>query len=218
MSSESDPSAPVELKAHLRVERPARDDGYRPISDPLWVWASILAFPGSVESRLVLTAARRLDVGHRQIERARDRITALPQSENPASRQEVHEIVGDVEMGIWSIDKAIEIALSLSGRYRVEVPVPGIVTEKQPLVARLRDHYAHIDERALGKVKGKPDVTAADAFEFAAILRDRTLTDEHDTLGIDDEITELCIATRDYLVKTWQELVSRAHKAVSASS
>ena len=107
--------------------------------------------------------------------------------------------------------------MSLSGRYRIQVPVPEAVRAKQPLLARLRDHYSHIDERALGQVKGKQDPTAMEAFEFRALFTERILTDGHDRLGLDAETTTLCLALRDYLVAAWSELVNRAHQRLTAS-
>jgi hypothetical protein len=200
---------------HAKVEQAARSDGYRPICDPLWVWARLLGFPGAEEYRLVLAAARRLDTGHQQIQRVRDAIASMPPLESPAGRQRAHEVIGDAEMGVWAIDKAIEIALSLSGRYCVRAPMPEVMRAKQPLLTRLRDHYSHIDERALGRVKGEQDPTAVEAFQFPALLTDRILTDGRQSLDIDDETTTLCVAIRDYLVAVWTELVDRAHKAVA---
>ena len=141
-----------------------------------------LGFSPAEEYRLVLSAARRLDIGHRQVERVRDGLATMPPLESPAGRQRTHEVVGDAEMGVWAIDKAVEIAMSLSGRYRIRTSVPQIVRDRQALLESLRDHYSHIDERALGRVKGKEDPTAAEAFEFPALIRDRVLTDGRDSL------------------------------------
>lgn len=73
----------------------------------------------------------------------------------------------------------------------------------------MRDHYAHIDERALGKVHRKPNPRAEDAWEFVALLVDRQLTDGHDSLGIDGEATDLCVSARDYLVAAWTQLLAQ---------
>src|SRR5262249_25458362 len=43
----------------------------------------------------------------------------------------------------------------------------------------LRDHYAHIEERALGMVKGKPDPRAEEAWLLDALLVERKFTDGH---------------------------------------
>lgn len=176
----------------------------------------MLGFPSAEEYRLVWSAARRLDTGHQQIERVRDALANMPPLGSPAGRQRMHEVVADAEMGVWAIDKALDIALSLCGRYRIKTSLPQVARDKQPLLERLRDHYSHIDERALGRVKGKQDPTAAEAFEFPALIRDRVLTDGRDSLGIDEETTELCVATRNYVVAAWKELVDRVQDVAAS--
>lgn len=206
------PSAPepVDLgRIHAKIERPARPDGYRPICDPLWVWGVIAGVPGQDAYRLFWSAARRLDTGHRQIERVRQALDSIPPIGSPAGRQSTHEIIGDAEMAVWAIDKALEIAVSLPGHFRIERPVPKVVLEAQPLVSRLRDHYSHIEERALGRIKGEPDASAEDAFEITMLVRRRVFTDGRDSLDIDDGATTLCIQTRDYLVGAWTALTAR---------
>jgi len=204
--------------ASARIEQPARPDGYRPITDPQWVWGQILGMPSEEAWRLFWSAARRLDTGHRQIERIREAIDNLPAVGSPAGRQAMQEVIGDAEMAIWALDKALDIAVGIPGRYRIAGPLPTIVVEKRPLVQALRDHYSHIDERALGKVKRKADPTAEDAFEYAAIFSRREFTDGKESLGLDQESTDLCIATRDYLVGAWTRLTGKAHNERQAQA
>jgi hypothetical protein len=204
--------------AEARIEQPARSDGYRPITDPLWVWGRILGVPSDEAWRLFWSAARRLDTGHRQVERIREALEDLPPVESPAGRQAAQEVIGDAEAAIWALDKALDIAVSIPGRFRVAGALPKIIEEKRPLVQALRDHYSHIDERALGKVKKKADPTAEDAFEYAAIFTRREFTDGTDSLGIDEEATDLCIATRDYLIGAWTRLTGEAHNKRQAEA
>jgi hypothetical protein len=187
---------------------PPRQDGYRPIAEPLWVWATVTQSQITTDTwRLFWSAARRLDTGHRQIERVREALSVLPPKGTPAGRQAIHDVVGDAEMAVWALDKALDIAHSLSGRYRITVPFPKFVLERRALVADLRDHYSHIDERALGRKKGKADPrAAAQAFEFLALVSQRILTDGNASIGIDEEATQLCIEARDYLVEAWAAL------------
>jgi hypothetical protein len=204
--------------AEVRIEQPARSDGYRPITDPLWVWGRILGVPNDEAWRLFWSAARRLDTGHRQIERVRVAIEELPPIESPAGRQAAQEVIGDAESAIWALDKALDIAIGIPGRFRVAGALPKIIDEKRPLIQALRDHYSHIDERALGKVKKKANPTAEDAFEYAAIFARREFTDGKDSLGIDQESTDLCIGTRDYLVGAWTRLTGEAHNERQAEA
>jgi hypothetical protein len=199
------------------IECPPRGDGYRPICDPLWVWGSILGFPSIEEYRLLWSAARRLDSGHLQIERVREGIATMPPPGSPAGRWRMHEVIGDAELAIIALDKALDVIVNkLTGSFRLELPVPRLVRVKRPLVARLRDHYSHIDERALGKVWGKTNPEAEQAWEFAALFEGRKLTDGTESLSIDDEATELCIAARSHLVAAWAQLVERGRAAQSA--
>jgi hypothetical protein len=165
---------------------------------------------------MLWSAARRLDSGHLQIERVREGIATMPPPGSPAGRWRMHEVIGDAELGIIALDKALDVIVDkLTGNFRVELPVPRLVRAKRPLVGRLRDHYSHIDERALGQVWGTASPEADQAWEFAALFEGRKLTDGTESLSIDDEATELCVAARGYLVAAWQQLVERGRAAQS---
>jgi hypothetical protein len=213
VSEETPVPGPAYLTGHMRVESARRGDGYRPICDPLWVWASMLSFPPQSDYRLLLAAARRLDSGHLQLERVRSGLENMPSLGSPAGREVMHEIVGDAELAVIAINRALTIAASLSGRYSVCVPFPKIVDDKRRLISRLRDHYEHVEDRAFGRYKGKPHADALGAFERVPLFRERKFSDGIDSLGIDGEATELLIAARDYIVQVWTELVRRAHMA-----
>src|ERR1700742_2186144 len=60
----------------------------------------------------------------------------LPPLGSPAGRQAAHEVIGDAEMAIWAIDKVLDIAVAIQGRYRIEGPFPAIIEENRPLVQR----------------------------------------------------------------------------------
>jgi hypothetical protein len=163
---------------------------------------------------MIWSAARRLDSGHVQIERVRRGIATMPPPGSPAGRWRMHEVIGDVELGVIALDKALDVIVTkLRGTFRIELSVPALVRSKEPLIRRLRDHYAHIDERALGRVFGKTSPEAERAWEFAALFEGRQLTDGTESLGIDGEATDLCIAARDHLVAAWTQMVARGRAA-----
>jgi hypothetical protein len=87
------------------------------------------------------------------------------------------------------------------------------------LINRLRDDYEHVEARALGQTNENPPGDPMRGFRlFAVLVNERQFTDATDILGLDDEMTKLLVATRDYLVKSWSELVaSQARKRMSRS-
>ena len=188
---------PVYLQLQpLRIESEPRADGYRPICDPLWAVAAIVGSPPFSEARLVLSAARRLDAAHRQFQRVREGLDNLPPLGSPAGRAAIHEVIGDAELAVIALDMALTIAVGLSNRLNLSAGVPTLVTDTQPFVKELRNHYSHIDERAFGRIKGKsiPGLAEA-AFHFDPLIADRKLTNlKAQSLGIDAEATTLFVA------------------------
>ena len=213
--SDADETTPQQVYLRLsplHIEGPARADGYRPICDPLWAVAAIVGSPPFSEARLVLSAARRLDAAHRQFERVREGLDNLPSLGSPAGRAAIHEVIGDAELAVIALDMALTIAVGLSDRLNLSAHVPSLLATRQPFIKELRNHYSHVDERAFGRIKGKPAPGLAEAaFHFDPLIADRKLTNlKAQSLGIDDEATTLFVATRDYLVGAWKELVQRA--------
>jgi hypothetical protein len=214
-------SRPANLgEVRIDLAAPAAPDGYRPITDSMWSFGAIVEMPGLEEWRLLSAASRRLDTAHRHLETVRATLGATPPPEmsSIAGRRRIHEVVGDVETFVWALDKAIEIAKGLNGRYSIPVSFPAVVAQKEPLVASLRDHYSHIEERALGRVEGKPDPKAEEAFQSVSLVQDRKISDGTNVLGVDDQATELCIALRNYLKDAWGALVGRANEKARAAA
>jgi hypothetical protein len=211
---------PAQLKGHMHFSSEPRRDGYRPIVEPLWAWAQTVGIPQRQQSLLVLSAARRLDTGHLQVERVRDGIDSLPSLSSPAGREQLYEVLGDAEIALIALNRAITMAAKLSGLYRLPVSFPKIVSEKRSLLDNLRDAYEHVDDRALDRIHGKAagEEAMLGFRSFSVLIEERRFTDGNDTLGLDEEMTRLVIATRDYLVKSWAELVARANRAIRGES
>jgi hypothetical protein len=205
----------IPFAAHFSIEGEARSDSYRPICDAMWTLGSVLGFPSREEYRLAWSGGRRLDTAHRQIERVRESKASMPPPGSIAIREAQHEIVGEAESAVIMLDKVLDVVVdTLPGRFRIEGPTPPLVLAKREFLGRLRDHYGHIDERALGQIDGKPTPQAEEAWEFEALFMERKFTDGRDSLvRIDEEATALCLAARGYLLKAWDEFVQRARIA-----
>jgi hypothetical protein len=196
-----------------RADRP-HADGYRPICDPLWSTAAIFGAPSRPDTLLILSAARSLDTAHLQIERVRSGLTDIADGTSPigspAGRAAMYAVIGDAEHAMIALALVLRVIRKLDRDYDLSVSPPGVVMQKRRLIKRLRDHYSHVDERAFGLVRKKPDVRAEEAFEFGALLASRKFTDGKVSLKIDADATKLFNAARGYLIDAWRELVEKA--------
>ena len=217
VSDEAPAPGPVEIEIKGKVEQPPRPDGYRPITDPQWVWGQMLGVPSEEVWRTFWSAARRLDTGHRQVERIRKAI-------GPAAARVASGAPGRARSDRRRRDGDLGDRQGARYRSRHSGPVsnrgslPGDHRRESASRPALRDHYSHIDERAYAKVKEKADPTAEEAFEFAAIISRREFTNGREALGLDQETTDLCIATRDYLVRAWGQITAEAHNKRQAEA
>jgi hypothetical protein len=172
----------------------AHADGYRPICDPLWSTAAIFGAPSRPDTLLILSAARSLDTAHLQIERVRSGLTDIADGTTPigslAGRAAMHVVIGDAEHAMIALALVLRVIRKLDRDYDLSVSAPGVVMQKQRLIKRLRDHYSHVDERAFGLVRKKPDVRAEEAFEFGALLASRKFTDGKVSLNRYDQTVQ----------------------------
>jgi hypothetical protein len=174
---------PAQLKGHMHFSSEPRRDGYRPIVEPLWAWAQTVGIPQRQQSLLVLSAARRLDTGHLQVERVRDGIDSLLSLSSPAGREQLYEVLGDAEIALIALNRAITMAAKLNGLYRLPVSYPKIVSEKRSLLDNLRDAYEHVDDRALDRIHGKAagEEAMLGFRSFSVLIEERRFTDGNDT-------------------------------------
>lgn len=207
----------VELgPVHIDLRAAPRPDGYRPITAMLWVWPTFAGAPSHDAWRFVLSAARRLDVAHRQLERLReavDRTASMLQGAtgtSPASREALFEAIGEAELFMVGLYRALRMAADVGSKFEVSSPPPKTLIESLIDVKEIRDAFEHIDERALSLRHKKPDGAALTVFEFQGFLfKERILRYHQWSLGIDDQATELTISARDHIVKAWTELCGK---------
>jgi hypothetical protein len=169
----------------------------------------------------MVSAARRLDFAHTQLERAREAIAAY--IADPATALKA---LADVEFAFVAMHRAIEMAASVNGRFQTPARFPAVVQDKRAAVEALRDAYEHIDARALGFIDGRVEDRAAAHSLFVESGYGKALIDRREVtygdlrFGIDGEATDLLIAVRGFLHDAWahmcDEEVARAPEAAGA--
>jgi hypothetical protein len=96
---------------------------------------------------------------------------------------------------------ALNRAMSMIGRMpRHPFTTPPFVAWKLRQVVRLRDAYEHIEDRALGQVRNRPDPVALTAFDLS-LFGERRMRYGSSEIGIDYEATQLCLLLRRHLLR-----------------
>jgi hypothetical protein len=127
------------------------------------------------------------------------------------ARDLIYEIIGAVELTFVSMYRAVYMASQLQEHFAVSAPFPTSVAEKLTKLKDIRDAYEHVEDRALGLVRGKPHPDALSLFEFERLFRDRVVVYAGHTLDLDAEATQIFVQVRDYLKVAAGELSEILH-------
>ena len=158
---------------YVDQQTPKDVDGYQPLTDALWTWMSIGKVQGDdILVRYLLAAARKLDGAHRALRRAEVCLSAMGvETPGPILRGKIFEYLAEIEGCIISLNRVLAMASRISEVADVTIPLPSEVARLTPMLKEFRDAYEHIDERARGLVKTKPNPYAVSIFEWAPLLQ-----------------------------------------------
>jgi hypothetical protein len=188
---------------------PPRADRYRPLGLMFWGYSPIRGVhPSGVAIHHFFSASRRLDAAHRQFERVRELLDRYPYEpldtmQSTTAVVRFSTVLGELELGLIALNRALDMAAQV-GRYGSRVPIPEPIKRYRPIVRQLRNTYEHFEERPAG-ISGMPYMIG-----FFGVLDDNTLFFGDWALNIRHEVTDLLIATRDFLVIAWKDMLQRA--------
>lgn len=179
-------SVVVELDHIDRSEPPSRS-GYVPLTPVLWAWLS-LGRPNASAARIryLLSAARRLDTANLLLITVEEHRRDLTQNDlaAPAARRMLFELIGAVELVVVALGRALDMVRGAVQAIDAPAAVPEAIAESETAITAIRNAYEHIEDRALGKVRGKPDPVALTIFNHDQLLR-------HDRIVYGDHVVEL---------------------------
>ena len=193
---------------------PAGDDGYSPLTNTIWTWMNIGPAPNSeTVTRYFLAAARRLDTAHRWFQRVRQQLDDFdPAAPGPHARQAVFEIVGDIELTVVALSRAIDMAIKLSELAPISTSVPTSVVSAVVTLTELRNAYEHIEDRAQGRVRMQPDPQALTIFDWSSLFQDDAITYAGSRLELKN-VPSILLDTRTFL----KEAAAEAKAIVQAT-
>jgi hypothetical protein len=174
---------------------------YAPLTPVLWTWLQLGTGRSEATVRYLLAAARRLDTAARLLGDVDELRATLKQKDlsGPALRRAFFGLIGTVELAVIALGRSIDMvtrALSLIG---TTVPVPTNITNSIQAVSEIRNAYEHIEDRALGRVRQKPDPQALTIFDYRRLLDDDEIVYAGHSLNLVNEVPTLLRDARQYL-------------------
>jgi hypothetical protein len=200
-----DPNAGEEL--HFRpgsvqitiqdVDRMAKPgpDGYATISNTVWTWLSIGAPTAPTLFRFLLAASRRLDTAHSlytQVEAALGGFSGA----SPHQREQLFAALGVSELLCVALGRAVDMLQKIPTTFSVDVQLPATITSKAFALREIRNAFEHIEDRALGKVRGKLDADALSIFDQGDLFTRGVLTYASHSLGLRSEVLPMLVHAR----------------------
>ncbi|WP_411731594.1 hypothetical protein [Paeniglutamicibacter sp.] len=185
---------------HLDAMQEPTESGYVPLTPVLWSWFAI-GERDDAQSRYLLAAARRLDQAN-ELLMAVERHRAVANEAGkfgPAVRRHVFAMLGAIESSVVALGRAIDMAERAATRIGVVADLPSSITTHRDSVRAIRNAYEHIEDRALGNVRGQPDPVALTIFDHDTLLREDAIVYGTHRLTLDDDLPRLLAETREYL-------------------
>lgn len=192
-------SVAVELDA-IDANQESTESGYVPLTSVLSAWFSTnpQSWPEAL-IRYALAAARRLDMANELLIRVRaieDEVNANPDLPGPQIRRGIFTVVGNVELAVISLGRAIAMIASLPDKFALAHDIPQTLTDCLPALQAIRNAYEHIEDRAFGTVRDKESPVALSIFDYRDLLaNDRIIYGEH-TLDLAEEVPALLATAR----------------------
>ncbi|MGW4716737.1 light-mediated development protein DET1 [Nocardia sp. NPDC004260] len=172
--------------------------GYVPLTPVLFTWMAIVPQSSEGRARYLLAAARRLDLAHTLFQRVDELRQSEPEGA-PAVRRAVFELIGATELAFVSLGRAVDMCANAPTAIAATVPVPPEISSRCLAVNTIRNAYEHIEDRALGNVRGQPHPDATTIFNHDRVVRDGIIAYGSYQIDLATDVPELIAAARKYL-------------------
>ena len=98
-----------------------------------------------------------------------------------------------------ALGRSIDMVTRARSLIGTTVPVPTNITNSIQAVSEIRNAYEHIEDRALGRVRQKPDPQALTIFDYRRLLDDDEIVYAGHSLNLVNEVPTLLRDARQYL-------------------
>ena len=175
-------------------------DGYAAIANTIWTWSLVPPAPDLNLFRYLFSAGRRLDSAHALCVVALDELDSSS-DEEPfiQARARMYRALGHAELMCIALHRAIRMMEHLPRQFQTTTEPPTEVERIASALKAIRDAFEHIEERALGNVRGRPDPDAESVFAQTDFLTSGVLRYGTHSLDLRAQIVPVLISARRFL-------------------
>ena len=175
-----------------------RPSGYISLANTIWTWLQISPTTTPEQFRYLLSAARRLDTAHDQLASLHT-ILSDPPTGFFRMRQAAFQALGLAETCVVSLSRALDMTCRYSQEFSSAIPLPKEVNSVREDVRQLRNAFEHIEDRALGRVHGKPDADALSIFNQSKLFSEAIVSYAGHSLELREQAARIISVLRDHL-------------------
>ena len=172
-------------------------DGYAPITNTIWTWLSI-GNPAPDLFRYLLAAARRLDGTHALLTQVFETLEDLPGG-FIGRRERYFLALSIAEILTVALGRSVDLLGGIRQRFSVGRSLPSSVESKKAAVREIRNAFEHIEDRALGQVRGEPHEEALTVFQQSDLVEHGRLTYGKHALDLREEVPRLLLDARQFV-------------------
>jgi len=182
------------------ADRPSKPepDGYRPITNTIWTWLRVRPVPSDHLLRYLLASARRLDGTHVLFAETTRFMNDLSGG-FIALRGQFFQALSAAEILVVALGRSIDLLEGFERHFSVGIPLPMTIASRMESIRPLRNAFEHIDDRALGQVRGRSHYDALTVFDQQSFLRESKLTYAGHSLNIKEDVIQMLMEARQYL-------------------
>ena len=193
---------PGEFRVFLQdvdEQSPPGPVGYAPISNTIWTWFRVPPQSSATRFRLLSAAARRLDSAHALCVATLLSLRIPPNTPFLQTRSQFFEAWGHAELMCISLNRALSILDDIRCRFPAEEAFPESVSHLRSTITALRNAFEHIEDRALGNVRGEVHPDALSVFDQQELFSHGVLRYGDHSLSVATQVIPLLTDSRRYL-------------------
>jgi hypothetical protein len=181
-----------------RASKPA-PDGYAKVSNTIWTWLTFGEPPDPNLFRYLFAACRRLDAAHTL---CLDVLSALTDRPEPfiLARNRMFGALASAELMSVALARGIDMLQALPGQFSIQTVVPEAATRIASALHEIRNAFEHIEDRAIGNVRGRPHPDALSIFDQRRLVSSGILTYASHALDLHHDVLPALVELRRFVV------------------